>query len=355
MKEFEKFAASVCERLYQIAEEDIEQIASCRSGEDFEERVRDAAEDVISIKRIDARVIYSRGSHTFPDIIIQYGDGDKYGIEVKCSTSSTSRSWKINGNSVLGSTKEDVIDTYIVFGKTKPSNIGFRFKRYEDAITNVVVTHSPRYLIDMDVPCTENFFKKSGISYKLLNESNDPIRLITEYFRRQGQRAWWLSESTPAAIRMFSDLSIEEQNEIISYCFVHFPEIFSKSTKKFSRCAMWMVTDRSIVSSSLRDSFTAGGKIDIVTKSATYVNAPRIMFNVHEYRKSIISELESADPEKLQEDWNALPINKRTIFIEDLKSIDDRIRIWTSLVASWFDKRHISEATEMVETILLNK
>lgn len=355
MKDFERFVSLVCERLYQVSEEDPRQITSCKSGEDFEACVYNATKYVIETNRVDAIPLYTPGSHVFPDIIVAFSDGDKYGIEVKCSTSSTSKSWKINGNSVLGSTKEDVIDTFIVFGKTKPGNIGFRFKRYEDAIANVVVTHSPRYLIDLDVPESENFFRQSGLSYKLVNESKNPIGLITDYFKRKGQRAWWLSESTPAAIRMFCDLSEKEQAEIIGYCFVHFPEIFSNGTKKFSRSAMWMVTDRSVVSSSLRDNFTAGGRITIETRRVTYPNRPRIFFNVQKYRKHILDELKTVEVEKLRDDWNSLPFNKKTYFTEDLDSLENRIHIWAKLAASWYDSERIEENTAMIEDILINK
>ena len=105
--------------------------------------------------------LYAWG-HAFPDIVIDFPNGEKYGIEVKSSSSPTSKSWKINGNSVLGSTKEDVIDTYVIFGKTAIGNQGFRFKRYEDAVANVAVTHSPRYTIDMDIPPEETFSQNPG-------------------------------------------------------------------------------------------------------------------------------------------------------------------------------------------------
>ena len=94
----------------------------------------------------------------------------------------------------------------------------------------------------MDITPEETFFAKCGYSYQQISESSDPIGLITSYFKSQGQRAWWLSESTPAAIRMFSDLSVKERDMLIGYCFAHFPEIFSSRANKFSRCAMWLVT-----------------------------------------------------------------------------------------------------------------
>ena len=217
--EFGKIVEQICQYLKHLSETSPKLIAACKTGEDFEQCVFDATEATLASLGIQSTVFYTPGSHVFPDIVVEFNHGEKYGIEVKSSTSSSSKNWKINGNSVLGSTKEDVIDTYIVFGKTAIGNQGFRCKRYEDAIANVAVTHSPRYAIDMEIASNETFFAKSGLTYKQISESDDPIGQITAYFRSQGQKAWWLSESTPAAIRMFSDLSDEEQGELIGYCF----------------------------------------------------------------------------------------------------------------------------------------
>lgn len=274
-------------------------IAACKSGEDFEVCVRDAVEAVLLREGIHAEIQYEQGSHTFPDIVLVFDNGDKYGIEVKSSTSSSSKNWKINGNSVLGSTKEDVIDTYIVFGKTAIGNQGFRCKRYEDAIANVAVTHSPRYAIDMDIASNETFFAKSRLTYKQISESKDPIGQITAYFRSQGQHAWWLAESTPAAIRMFSDISVEERKVLLGYCFAHFPEVFSTSSNKFSRCAMWLAAEHSIVSSSLRDNFSAGGKYEYLD----YGRIPRIFDTLESCRKYVLKALDEATIEQLCEDW----------------------------------------------------
>lgn len=152
-------------------------IAACRSGEDFEVCVRDATAAVLDRNGIRAEIQYEQGSHTFPDIVLVFDNGDKYGIEVKSST-GTGRSWKINGNSVLGSTKEAVIDTYVVFGKTTLGHQAFRCKRYEDCVVDVAVTHSPRYRIDMDLAPGTTFFDKSGLSYQRISSADKPIELL---------------------------------------------------------------------------------------------------------------------------------------------------------------------------------
>ena len=273
-------------------------ITACRSGEDFEVCVRDAVEAVLLREGICANIQYEHGSHTFPDIVLAFSNGDKYGIEVKSST-GTGRSWKINGNSVLGSTKEAVIDTYVMFGKTAMGHQAFRCKRYEDCVADVAVTHSPRYRIDMDLAPGTTFFDKSGLSYQQISNAEKPIDLITEYFRSQGQHAWWLAESTPAAIRMFSDISVEERKVLLGYCFAHFPEVFSTSSNKFSRCAMWLAAEHSIVSSSLRDNFSAGGKYEYLD----YGRIPRIFDTLESCRKYVLRALDEATIEQLCEDW----------------------------------------------------
>lgn len=332
--EFGKIVEQICQYLKHLSDTNPKLIAACKTGEDFEQCVFDATEATLTSLGIQATVFYTPGSHVFPDIVVEFNHGEKYGIEVKSSTSSSSKNWKINGNSVLGSTKEDVIDTYIVFGKTAIGNQGFRCKRYEDAIANVAVTHSPRYAIDMEIAGNETFFAKSGLTYKQISESDDPIGQITAYFRSQGQKAWWLSESTPAAIRMFSDLSDEEQAELIGYCFAHFPEIFSSSSKKFHRCAMWLVTERSVVAPSLRDSFTAGGRVDISLYGATYKNVPQIFNNLRTYRKYIVDAIENASIEELREDWNY------TGALDD--SLHSRITAWVSVTAEKFTSKSVN-------------
>lgn len=312
---FAEFVEKVRQYLEDLSNTNPAVIAACKSGEDFEVCVRDSAAAVLVREGIQAEIQYEQGSHVFPDVVLVFANGEKYGIEVKSSTSTSSKNWKINGNSVLGSTKEDVVDTYIIFGKTAIGNQGFRCKRYEDAIANVAVTHSPRYAIDMEIASNETFFAKSGLTYKQISESNDPIGQITAYFRSQGQHAWWLAESTPAAIRMLSDIPAEERKVLLGYCFAHFPEVFSSSTTKFSRCAMWLAAEHSIVSSSLRDNFSAGGKIEY----GQFGKISRIYKTLEECREYVLKELEDATVEELYADWG---MNYRDSYADFDKVID---------------------------------
>lgn len=348
-EEFSAFVEQVCLMLERLSRENPERIAACNTGEKFEICVVEATQAVIDTAYHGATIHYTPGSHVFPDIVIEFADDERYGIEVKSSSSATSRSWKINGNSVLGSTKENVLDTYIIFGKTARGNQAFRYKRYEDSVANVGVTHSPRYLIDLDVTPGETFFAKSGLSYQEISQSENPIGLITDYFRRQGQQAWWLAESDSATLKLFGDLTAQEQDSLIGYCFAHFPEIFSSGSKKFSRCAIWMVMDRGVVSTSLRDNFSAGGRININVNGDTYYDVFRIFRSLQKHRAAVRRELSLATSEKLQDDWG--------VAVQIPPTLEQRAEIWSAVVSSnlkWPDTEGI-DTKQMVLKILMEE
>lgn len=348
---FTVFVEQVCLALEKISQETPERIASCNSGEKFEICVVEAAQAVIDISYPGAIIHYTSGSHAFPDIVIEFDDGDRYGIEVKSSSSATSRSWKINGNSVLGSTKENVLDTYIIFGKTARGHQAFRYKRYEDAVANVGVTHSPRYLIDLDITPEETFFAKSGLSYQEISQSDNPIGLITDYFRRQGQQAWWLGEDriAPAVIRMFGTLSVQEKEYLISHCFVHFPEVLSSGQKKYYRSALWLTLERSVVSTSLRDNFSASGKVTLRLPNYTYRDVSRIYQTLRNHRHSVLAILETALEEDLLRDWEPFGA---------LRAIpENRLRTWLGIAANGCDTdpASLQENSDMLLHILTDE
>lgn len=127
---FESFIDSVVSELFEVSKITPTEITSCKSGDDFELCVVRAVNTVISKLKVNALVNHIPGSHVFPDIIIDFGKDGRYGIEVKSSSANKSKGWRINGNSIMGSTRDDsVIETYIVFGKTAKGNIDFKARR----------------------------------------------------------------------------------------------------------------------------------------------------------------------------------------------------------------------------------
>ena len=295
-----------------------------KSGEGFEPCVKSAVDYALNVMELNEIVDYTPGGHGFPDIVVEGEDGNKYGIEVK-SSSGTGNTWKINGNSVLGSMRvPGICKNMIVFGKVRGADSLFRAKEYEKCISNVVVTHSPRYYIDLDIEEGHGFFEKSDLCYEDISNSDQPIKLITDYFLSIGQTAWWLAESTPAAIQMFGKLPRSQQGQLMGYAFVHFPEIFSNSGTKFYRYMSWLASVNSVIDPALRDRFTAGGKADVNLEYVVYEKLPKVFKNLHNFRKYVLAELENADNETLEKDWEKTP---ETNFA-------NRIEQWASIAAS---------------------
>jgi len=113
-------------------------------------------------------------------------------------------------------------------------------------------------------------FDKISLPYDTLRSMENPIRPIVDHYKSQlkeGDELWWIDtgdnqevKSTNISVRLWNNLTIEERDKLIISAFTYFPELLGKSGKKYSRFTVWLVTKHGIVSPSLRDTFTAGGK-----------------------------------------------------------------------------------------------
>lgn len=310
------------------------------SGESFEPKVVEAAEAALSELSLDAKVLHTQGGHVFPDIVLECPDGIKYGIEVK---STKSNQWKINGNSVMGSTSVDnITETYIFFGKLIKGAPEFKIRKYEECISDVAVTHSPRYKIDMELPAGKTFFDKSHIPYETIKNSDDPISLVKEYYRKQGSTAWWLTESAPPVIKLFNELSDEEQSLYCAYGFVYFPEILSVSKYKYHNFAIWLIAEHSIIVTNIRDLFSSKGQVGLTLRGHKYKNVPRIYKTLYDLKSYIIKIFNYTPAETLREKWNySNTIN------DDLS---DKIDAWLAVI----DTIHLQNNTlESIDTLQL--
>lgn len=205
--------------------------------------------------------------HSFPDIKCNQPINEKfYGIEAKTSFSSN---WRTIGNSVLESTRvKDVEDIYIYFAKITDS-VDLDFRRYQDCLVDVSVTHSPRYVIDMKA--NDTIFSKMGLEYDTIRVQRNPIKYFTDYFRSQlkpGEEIWWLDgglddTSKSPVIKIFSSLKSVEREKYLVMAFALFPELLSTKQDKFHRVSFWLLKEHNIVCNNVRDLFTAGGKVHI--------------------------------------------------------------------------------------------
>src|SRR5690606_31221809 len=154
--------------------------------------------------------IIRHGGQLFPDIVVN----KYYGVEVK---STTQNHWKTTGNSVLESTRiKGVERIYLMFGKLA-APIEFRCRPYEECLSDVVVTHSPRYLIDMDLSKGKTIFDKMEKTYDQLRLHQPPLEPVVNYYRsrlKPGEQIWWLGKTSNLVMKFWTTLLPEEKEDI---------------------------------------------------------------------------------------------------------------------------------------------
>lgn len=242
----------------------------------------------------------------FPDIVAD----NLYGVEVK---STKANHWTSIGSSILESTRvEGVERIFITFGKLgKP--VAFKSRPYEECLSEIAVTHYPRYQIDMELPPGKTIFDKIGIPYDKLRRMENPVKPVAQYYKSQlkpGESLWWASDeeaeesSAPAIIRLWSDLSPDEKNFYTVMGYSLFPEILQpRSTTKYHRLAIWLVKRHSILNTNIRDQFSAGGQVDIYISNVGRFHMPATFGRIERYHDLISHFILSADESQLQSCW----------------------------------------------------
>lgn len=270
-------------------------------GKALEEKVCILLSEIVIGSTFEGKIKLISGQ-SFPDIVAM----GYYGVEVKTTKSNQ---WKSIGSSVAEGTRVDGVERiYMLFGKMS-NPIDFMCRPYEECLASVVVTHSPRYTIDMELKSGETFFDKIGMSYDELRLKDNPISIIIEHYRsklKEGETTWWLgdgeSKSTSMVIRVWSALSKEEKHTLIIKGFCFFPEILGKSKNKFAKMALWLATTEGVVCSSLRDEYTAGGRSKFKYGDDIY-DLPKVIRHLLDYYQEIIQTLNLLDESVLIEAW----------------------------------------------------
>ncbi len=252
---------------------------------------------------------------SFPDIVAN----KFYGVEVK---STNKNHWKSIGSSILESTRnQDVERIFLTFGKLG-SPIAFMSRPYEECLSGISVTHYPRYQIDMELNKGETIFDKMGISYDELRKMENPVAPVSHYYKsklRAGESLWWASDSNiednavSPTVRLWSVLTPEEKNYHTVQGYVLFPEILSSSTQKYQRYALWLATNCSIINTNIRDQFSAGGKVDIVTSKGVFEKVSATFGRIFKNKDLIIESILSESEQRLKECWQTDIINENKI------------------------------------------
>lgn len=275
-----------------------------RNGTQLEVDVYDALKRCAVETPFENKIVLVSGA-SFPDIVAN----NYYGVEVK---STNKNHWKSIGSSILESTRNQSVERiFLTFGKLGVP-VSFRSRPYEECLSGISVTHYPRYQIDMELKEGETIFSKMGIPYDELRKLDNPVAPVSQYYRnllKPGESLWWADSNVeetvaPPTVRLWNTLTAEEKNFYTVQGYALFPEIFSQNTlKKYQRYALWLATHCGIINTNMRDQFSAGGRIDIVTQKGVFTKVSAVFGRVHKFKSLIFDTLLTTDKIVLKEYW----------------------------------------------------
>lgn len=310
IERFAHFMAITTEALTADANKNVE-LFSKQNGEKLEVIVLDKMRSLASDFDISPEKIRKSDRQHFPDILL---DDSTFGVEVK---SVKDKTWTSTGSSIVETLRESEIEkVFLLFGRLSAPEIDFRCKPYEECLSEIAVTHSPRYLINMDMHGSDmTIFEKMGISYDQFRKmGNEQINLVRKHYREKfrGRKnksmPWWIGEDTvlithPSELynpscefRILSDMSesVKEYFKLSSYTL--FPEILGPEQDKFRKPSLWLCSRFAIICANVRDFFTAGGTVNIfVNDELTWKNVPKIIANLTLYIHRVKHCLETDD------------------------------------------------------------
>lgn len=334
LQEFEDLCNQMCAALNHRAQEEPEYYLS-KGAQKLETEVKKAFDEVAIGTNFENTIEIISGQR-FPDIVA----AKYYGVEVK---STKDDKWTMIGGSVAEGTRiEDVEHIFLLFGKLhKP--IEFKTRRYEACLCDIAVTHSPRYKIDMNLAEGKTIFDNMKTSYDELRKMNSPIDFVVDYFRttlKPGESLWWVNGEdathgeSPAKIRMWKTLSKEEKENIIAEGFALFPELFSDNHNKYERFSLWLASNHGVISSSLRDPFSAGGQSDLEINGTYYKRLPRKYIQLFLCKNKVLDMIKTVDETILSSTWG-----------KQILTNNDRMNMWMELVSNHAQKEPFDVAT----------
>lgn len=291
-------------------------------GNKFEKVVFETIEIILknSNKAYSQWVPQFIGGKKFPDIILKVSETYNLGIEVKTSKGDD---WKTLGGSIMESTRvNDVNHISILFAKTNPFKV--RHKPFELSVSDVAVTHSPRYLIDLDVDPEQTIFKKIKTDYKKIWQSEKPFENFRQYFKnkakKEGTGLWWIEDELSknindlpkVQIQFFTKLPKERRNYLISKSMILFPNIFASITE-YDEISIWLL-NMGILNKSLRDTYSAGSNVVLfgftIPSKFSRLNdhLPQIqeIFKKIKNDESLCEEFRTDDPKIAYDRWVGL-------------------------------------------------
>lgn len=306
---------------------------------DFEKICACIIADVLKVE-----IDYKHGSNRFPDITFNYG-GQHIGVEVKRLKSS---SWKVDGNSAAASTSVEGLDEiYILAGKFSKSKetdkftSEYKMRPMGECITDIRVTHKPRYEIDVARPdgrefCEETFRVKYDALRLMEEERREAI--VGRYVAEVKYEQW-----------VKNDQNI--QNDLLAEIFVLFPEVFMKHTPqmnyKFSRATGWLFGHH-ILPRNFRDLFSSKGRWEYKG-----FKIPKIYETLDSVKMEFHNKIENLPPEILEYAWKETLPCGNTLFGRKTNipsDKDERIERWLQLVCKIHSDKHVENVVRLKKT-----
>jgi hypothetical protein len=288
---------------------------------------------------VDPNAITHHRGHSFPDVTIQ---STPFGIEIKGAKAHRS----FNGNSVIASTmKTGLKKVFLMYWIGDDKEVGYR--DYFECVATSVVTHSPRFQLDIDLDSNKSMFGTGDDKVGLVDDvifggksinSDKIIQWMANRAREKGETPWWIAtdESLPigsTGLSKFTNLSITERNSFLKEALLTFPKIFDKSSNtKYNGIFEWAIQKKSIYTT--RDDYSAGGKVEIKIPSFSQdaILVPQVIQVATDVFKTnskvFINELENSTSNQFQTaqaflDAYKLVLRKNLLHIyEDVKDKD---------------------------------
>lgn len=245
--------------------------------------------------------------HHFPDVNVLINN-EKFGIELKSSQKGI---WYIPGNSIFEKISDnDYKDIYIFFGSRKKNSNKYeiKYKKYWQATENIAVTHSPRFIINMN--STTSIFNTNN-DYEIFRKMNDTDKALfaQKILRNKTSDIKWYISPEPQATKVtnYKDLSEERKKQLITEVLILFPTDLLRKQNNYTRATNYLINQYYVYSKNLRDVFSAGGKIN---KNGTLI--PKTLQTFIDYQPNIEQALAKANNEFKKiayENWGMTPMN----------------------------------------------
>ncbi len=261
----------------------------------------------------DANEVKLISGQRFPDIIAE----KYYGIEVKKTKQDN---WKSVGSSIIESTRDKYVeDIYILFGKMGGKHPEFLCRPYENVMYDIAITHSPRYLIDMELQKGQTIFDKINIPYNELRNDQHSIDKVRSYYKQKAlenkkmEMPWWITsenaeEEKPFNVSLWNNIPKSEKNRLKAMCMILFPEALNPNGKqnKYYQTTLWLCSYKQIVMPNIRDLYSAGGKITHINGERLKIKLPQIFNQIITFSDTIKEMLENPSPELIMliKDYN---------------------------------------------------